>query len=75
MIFIFSGNQLHNIFTGPVITAAIALPIPFATSLLQQHVNSTFEGLPGFTPVPVHPVVVQVRQLILLFNFKYCNKN
>ncbi|XP_011502598.1 PREDICTED: transcription initiation factor IIA subunit 1 isoform X2 [Ceratosolen solmsi marchali] len=53
------GNQLHAIFTGPIITAAIALPVPFATSLLQQHVNSTFEGLPGFTPVPVpHPVHV-----------------
>ncbi|KAJ8670429.1 hypothetical protein QAD02_001688 [Eretmocerus hayati] len=53
------SNQLHAIFTGPVITAAIALPTPFATSLLQQHVNATFENLPGFTPVPIaNPVHV-----------------
>ncbi|XP_031785490.1 transcription initiation factor IIA subunit 1 isoform X1 [Nasonia vitripennis] len=53
------GNQLHAIFTGPIITTAITLPVHIATSLLQQHVNQTFEGLPGFTPVPVaHPVQV-----------------
>ncbi|XP_014212527.1 transcription initiation factor IIA subunit 1 [Copidosoma floridanum] len=51
------GNQLHSLFAGPVITAAISLPVPFATSLLQQHVNTTFEHLSGFTPVPIsHPV-------------------
>lgn len=50
---------MHSIFSGPVITAAIGLPAPIATSLLQQHINQTFEGQPGFTPVPVpHPVQV-----------------
>ncbi|XP_058799713.1 transcription initiation factor IIA subunit 1 [Phymastichus coffea] len=52
------GSQLHALFTGPIISAAISLPTPFATSLLQQHVNSTFEGVPGFTPVQVQPVHV-----------------
>lgn len=49
---------MHALFTGPIISAAIALPTPFATSLLQQHVNSTFEGVPGFTPVQVQPLHV-----------------
>lgn len=51
--FCFLGEQLHSLFSGPVITTAIALPTPFATSILQQHVNDTFKHLPGFTPIPI----------------------
>ncbi|XP_017755640.1 PREDICTED: transcription initiation factor IIA subunit 1 isoform X2 [Eufriesea mexicana] len=38
------GNQLHTILTGPVITAAMGLPANLASTLLQQHVNSTLQG-------------------------------
>ncbi|KAK9751836.1 Transcription factor IIA, alpha/beta subunit [Popillia japonica] len=33
------GNQLHKILTGPIITAAMSLPPPLASTILQQHVN------------------------------------
>lgn len=39
-----SGNQLHTILTGPVISAAMGLPANLACTLLQQHVNSTLQG-------------------------------
>lgn len=33
------GNQLHKVLTGPIITAAMSLPPPLASTILQQHVN------------------------------------
>lgn len=54
----FIANQLPAIFTSPIVSAAMSLPVPFATSLLQQHVNVTFEGLPGYVPVPVNNVQI-----------------
>lgn len=33
------GNQLNKVLTGPIITAAMSLPPPLASSILQQHVN------------------------------------
>ncbi|XP_012164433.1 transcription initiation factor IIA subunit 1 isoform X2 [Bombus vosnesenskii] len=45
------GNQLHTILTGPVITAAMGLPANLASTLLQQHVNSTLQGQATLTPL------------------------
>lgn len=47
------GNQLHTILTGPVITAAMGLPANLASTLLQQHVNSTLQGQATLTPLQV----------------------
>lgn len=43
-MYVLVGNQLHTILTGPVITAAMGLPANLASTLLQQHVNSTLQG-------------------------------
>lgn len=43
-LYVLVGNQLHTILTGPVITAAMGLPANLASTLLQQHVNSTLQG-------------------------------
>ncbi|CAD1479453.1 unnamed protein product [Heterotrigona itama] len=47
------GNQLHTILTGPVITAAMGLPANLASTLLQQHVNSTLQGQATLAPLQV----------------------
>lgn len=51
LINLFLGNQLHTILTGPVITAAMGLPANLASTLLQQHVNSTLQGQATLTPL------------------------
>lgn len=35
-----NGNKLHQVLTGPIISATISLPQPLAATLLQQHINS-----------------------------------
>lgn len=57
-----AGNQLQQILTGPVITAAMGLPAEFATTLLQQHVNSTLQGQAGLTTVQVNQPLQVVSQ-------------
>lgn len=44
---------MHTILTGPVITAAMGLPSNLASTLLQQHVNSTLQGQATLTPLQV----------------------
>lgn len=44
---------MHTILTGPVITAAMGLPANLASTLLQQHVNSTLQGQATLTPLQV----------------------
>ncbi|XP_076762278.1 transcription factor IIA L [Xylocopa sonorina] len=44
------GNQLHTILTGPVISAAMGLPANLASTLLQQHVNTTLQGQATLPP-------------------------
>ncbi|XP_023288431.1 transcription initiation factor IIA subunit 1 isoform X2 [Orussus abietinus] len=56
------GNQLHTILTGPVITAAMGLPANLASTLLQQHVNATFQGQAALTPIQVNQPVQVVTQ-------------
>jgi len=38
------GNQLHQILSGPIMTATLALPPLVASSLLQQHITAAFQG-------------------------------
>lgn len=39
-----NGNKLHQVLTGPIISATISLPQPLAATLLQQHINSALAG-------------------------------
>lgn len=39
-----NGNRLHQILTGPIITATLNLPQQLAATLLQQHINSALAG-------------------------------
>lgn len=57
-----AGNQLQQILTGPIITAAMGLPAEYATTLLQQHVNSTLQGQAGLTTVQVNQPIQVVTQ-------------
>ncbi|XP_033228716.1 transcription initiation factor IIA subunit 1 [Belonocnema kinseyi] len=57
-----AGNQLQQILTGPIITAAMGLPPEYATTLLQQHVNSTLQGQAGLTAVQVNQPLQVVSQ-------------
>lgn len=56
------GNQLHTILTGPVISAAMGLPANLASTLLQQHVNSTLQGQATLTPLQVNQPLQVVTQ-------------
>lgn len=56
------GNQLHTILTGPVISAAMGLPANLASTLLQQHVNSTLQGQATLAPLQVSQPVQVVTQ-------------
>lgn len=38
------GNLLHQVLTGPIITATMNLPQPLAATLLQQHINAALSG-------------------------------
>lgn len=58
----FLGNQLHTILTGPVISAAMGLPANLASTLLQQHVNSTLQGQPTLAPLQVSQPIQVVTQ-------------
>lgn len=65
--FYISANQLHTILTGPVISAAMGLPANLASTLLQQHVNSTLQGQATLTPLQVNQplqVVTQTNNVI-----------
>lgn len=42
--YLFPGNQLQQVLTGPVISATMNLPLQLACSLLQQHVNAALQG-------------------------------
>ncbi|GAB0091599.1 transcription initiation factor IIA subunit 1 [Sergentomyia squamirostris] len=37
-------NQLHQMLNGPIISSIMSLPPPIASSVLQQHVNSTLQN-------------------------------
>lgn len=39
-----NGNRLHQILTGPIISATLNLPQQLAATLLQQHINSALSG-------------------------------
>lgn len=52
------GNQLPSILTGPIISAAMGLPANLASTLLQQHVNSTLQGQATLTSVVSQPLQV-----------------
>ncbi|EFN67701.1 Transcription initiation factor IIA subunit 1 [Camponotus floridanus] len=56
------GNQLHTILTGPVISAAMGLPANLASTLLQQHVNSTLQGQATLAPLQVNQPLQVVTQ-------------
>ncbi|XP_071580969.1 transcription initiation factor IIA subunit 1 isoform X2 [Temnothorax nylanderi] len=56
------ANQLHTILTGPVISAAMGLPANLASTLLQQHVNSTLQGQATLTPLQVNQPLQVVTQ-------------
>ncbi|XP_017795293.1 PREDICTED: transcription initiation factor IIA subunit 1 isoform X1 [Habropoda laboriosa] len=56
------GNQLHTILTGPVISAAMGLPANLASTLLQQHVNSTLQGQATLAPLQVSQPLQVVTQ-------------
>lgn len=56
------GNQLHTILTGPVISAAMGLPANLASTLLQQHVNSTLQGQATLAPLQVSQPIQVVTQ-------------
>ncbi|XP_012532371.1 transcription initiation factor IIA subunit 1 isoform X2 [Monomorium pharaonis] len=56
------ANQLHTILTGPVISAAMGLPANLASTLLQQHVNSTLQGQATLTPLQVNQPLQVVPQ-------------
>lgn len=56
------GNQLHTILTGPVISAAMGLPANLASTLLQQHVNSTLQGQATLPPLQVNQPLQVVTQ-------------
>ncbi|KAL6259574.1 hypothetical protein P5V15_009492 [Pogonomyrmex californicus] len=56
------GNQLHTILTGPVISAAMGLPADLASTLLQQHVNSTLQGQATLTPLQVNQPLHVITQ-------------
>ncbi|XP_018302724.1 transcription initiation factor IIA subunit 1 isoform X3 [Mycetomoellerius zeteki] len=56
------ANQLHTILTGPVISAAMGLPANLASTLLQQHVNSTLQGQAALTPLQVNQPLQVVTQ-------------
>jgi hypothetical protein len=43
-VFDFAGNQLHQILSGPIMTATLALPPLVASSLLQQHITAAFQS-------------------------------
>lgn len=60
--FLFLGNQLHTILTGPVISAAMGLPANLASTLLQQHVNSTLQGQATLAPLQVNQPLQVVTQ-------------
>lgn len=62
IFFFFSGNQLHTILTGPVISAAMGLPANLASTLLQQHVNSTLQGQATLAPLQVNQPLQVVTQ-------------
>ncbi|XP_077285955.1 transcription factor IIA L [Arctopsyche grandis] len=38
------NNQLHQVLTGPIITATMNLPQNLAATLLQQHINAALSG-------------------------------
>ncbi|XP_059607606.1 transcription initiation factor IIA subunit 1 [Phlebotomus argentipes] len=40
-------NQLHQMLNGPIISSIMSLPPPIASSVLQQHVNSTLQNQLG----------------------------
>ncbi|XP_066591563.1 transcription initiation factor IIA subunit 1 [Prorops nasuta] len=56
------GNQLHTILTGPIISAAMALPASVAATVLQQHVNSTLQGQASLAPIQVNQSLQVVNQ-------------
>ncbi|XP_011866343.1 PREDICTED: transcription initiation factor IIA subunit 1 [Vollenhovia emeryi] len=56
------ANQLHTILTGPVISAAMGLPAHLASTLLQQHVNSTLQGQATLAPLQVNQPLQVVTQ-------------
>lgn len=39
-----NGNKLHQVLTGPIISATLTLPQQLAATLLQQHINSALAG-------------------------------
>ncbi|XP_012215669.1 transcription initiation factor IIA subunit 1 isoform X2 [Linepithema humile] len=56
------GNQLQTILTGPIISAAMGLPANLASTLLQQHVNSTLQGQATLAPLQVNQPIQVVTQ-------------
>ncbi|XP_011343445.2 transcription initiation factor IIA subunit 1 isoform X2 [Ooceraea biroi] len=56
------SSQLHTILTGPVISAAMGLPANLASTLLQQHVNSTLQGQAALAPLQVNQPIQVVTQ-------------
>jgi len=60
--FFFTGNQLQTILTGPIISAAMGLPANLASTLLQQHVNSTLQGQTTLAPLQVNQPIQVVTQ-------------
>lgn len=61
-MFFFSANQLQSILTSSVISAAMGLPANLASTLLQQHVNSTLQGQATLTPLQVNQPLQVVTQ-------------
>lgn len=53
---------MHTILTGPVISAAMGLPANLASTLLQQHVNSTLQGQATLAPLQVSQPLQVVTQ-------------
>lgn len=53
---------MHTILTGPVISAAMGLPTNLASTVLQQHVNSTLQGQSTLAPIQVNQPLQVVTQ-------------
>ncbi|XP_034948097.1 transcription initiation factor IIA subunit 1 [Chelonus insularis] len=58
---VISGNQLGNILTGSVITAAMGFPENIASKILQQHVDKTLQGQVTLAPIEINQPIQTIQ--------------